>query len=79
MRVGHHAARNGVFGSPLRLEDAVIAVLLFFSRDVRQEDEEVQILLAGVGSQIGQFLQRARSEAERAQLLLAERAAREET
>jgi PAS domain S-box-containing protein len=39
----------------------------FFSRDVREPDEDLLNMMASLGSQIGQFIERKRSEVEREQ------------
>ncbi len=60
-REGLHAA----LGFPIRLPDGeVIAVLEFFSREIRQPDDELLEMLAAVGRQIGQFRERMRMQAE---------------
>ena len=43
---------------------SVLGVLEFFSREIRRPDEELLALLATVGSQIGQFIERKRAEEE---------------
>ena len=45
----------------------------FFSRDVREPDAAVLEMMASVGSQVGQFVERRRAEEERARLLARER------
>ena len=46
----------------------VVAVLEFFSRELRPPDDELLALMASVGSQMGQVIGRQRAEAERARL-----------
>ena len=58
---GLHAA----VGFPVLIRDEVFGVLEFFSREVREPDEELLALLATVGSQIGMFIDRRRAEEER--------------
>ncbi|MBI3406684.1 MAG: response regulator [Acidobacteria bacterium] len=55
---------HGAFGFPILFEDDVLAVLEFFSREIRQPDEELLQLLTAVGSQIGQYSDRKRAEEE---------------
>src|SRR5262249_32295814 len=61
------AAENGLhdaFGFPILLEDAVIGVVEFFSRQFREPDEALLEMTAALGSQIGQFVERKRAEEE---------------
>ena len=69
---------RGAFGFPILIGNDVWGVLEFFSREIRQPDDELTKLANGVGGQIGQFTQRKRAEAERTELLQRERAARAE-
>ncbi len=57
-REGLHAA----FGFPILLGGAVLGVIEFFSREIRQPDQELLNMLATIGSQIGQFIERKRAE-----------------
>ena len=57
-REGLHAA----FGFPILLGEEVLGVIEFFSREIRQPDQELLNLLATIGSQIGQFIERKRAE-----------------
>jgi PAS domain S-box-containing protein len=53
--------RSG-FGFPLSLGDKVLGVIEFFSRKPRPHDEELLQLMGGIGSQIGQFIERKAAE-----------------
>ena len=55
---------HGAFGFPIVLGGHVLGMLEFFSRDVREPDQGLLDLLATVGSQIGQFVERKRAENE---------------
>src|SRR6185437_14696589 len=55
---GLHAA----FGFPIVLGREVLGVIEFFSREIRQPDQELLNVLATIGSQIGQFIERKRAE-----------------
>ncbi len=55
-----------------------LGVIEFFSPEIREPDDELLRLAAGIGGQIGQFTERKRAEEERAELLKRERAARAE-
>ncbi len=59
---------HGALGFPVLLGDDVIGVLEFFSREITRPDEELLEMLATIGSQIGQFVERKRAEAELATL-----------
>ena len=59
VREGLHSA----FGFPISLGGEVLGVIEFFSRQIRRPDETLLQLFAVVGSQIGQFIARKRSEA----------------
>src|SRR5258705_598078 len=57
-REGPHAA----FGFPILLGGEVLGVIEFFSREIGQPDQELLNMLATIGSQIGQFIERRRAE-----------------
>jgi two-component system, sensor histidine kinase and response regulator len=59
-RVGLHAA----FGFPMLHGDEVLGVMEFFSREIREPDEELLAMLQTVGSQVGLFVERKRAEEE---------------
>ena len=69
---------RGAFGFPIKLGEEVLGVVDFFSPEVREPDEELLKLVAGIGGQIGQFSERKRAEERLAELLDSERAARGE-
>jgi len=61
------AAREGLhacFGFPILHEGAVHGVMEFFSREIREPDQDLLRMMATVGSQIGLFLERRRAEEE---------------
>jgi signal transduction histidine kinase len=71
--VAHHpdylrasvAARSrlhAAFAFPILLGGEVLGVMDFVSRDVRQPDQELLDMMATIGSQIGQFIERKRAE-----------------
>jgi PAS domain S-box-containing protein len=57
-REGLHAA----FGFPILLGSEVLGVIEFFSREIRQPDQELLDMVATIGSQIGQFIERKHAE-----------------
>jgi signal transduction histidine kinase len=59
------AAREGLHGAfafPILLGREVLGVIEFFSRDVWQADQNLLVMMATLGSQIGQFIERKRAE-----------------
>lgn len=57
-RGGLHAA----LGFPLTRGDRVLGVMELFSHQIRSRDEELLEMTGSIGSQIGQFVERARAE-----------------
>jgi len=57
-RVGLHAAA----AFPILLGGEVEGVLEFFSREVRQPDDHILALMAGIGSQVGHLIERKQLE-----------------
>src|SRR5262245_56779276 len=53
---------HAAFGVPILLGSEVLGVMEFFSHDIREPDEELLNLMATLGSQIGQFIERKRAE-----------------
>jgi PAS domain S-box-containing protein len=61
------AAREGLHGAfaiPILGLGRILGVMEFFSREIRQPDEELLRMLSTVGAQIGRFMERKRSEEE---------------
>src|SRR5262249_44176631 len=59
--VATRAGLHGAVGFPVRLGDEVLGVIEFFSREIRQPDNDLLRLFATIGGQIGQFMERWRS------------------
>jgi PAS domain S-box-containing protein len=57
-REGLHAA----FAFPILLGGEVLGVMEFFSHEIRQPEQDLLAMMATVGSQIGQFIERKRAE-----------------
>ena len=57
---GLHAA----FAFPILLNEEFLGVMEFFSHEIREPDEPLLAMFSGIGSQIGQFIERKRAEAE---------------
>jgi len=58
VREGLHAA----VALPILLDGVVFGVIEFISRDVWQPEEDLLVVMTGIGSQIGQFMERKRAE-----------------
>jgi PAS domain S-box-containing protein len=52
---------HGAFGFPIALGGEILGTVEFFSREIRQPDEELLRLMGSIGSQIGQFIDRQRA------------------
>jgi len=59
-RAGLHSA----LGFPILRDDEVLGIMEFFSREIRQPDDELLATLTTVGSQVGLFVGRKRAEEE---------------
>jgi PAS domain S-box-containing protein len=57
-REGLHAA----FAFPILLGGEVLGVMEFFSHEIRQPEQDLLAMMATLGSQIGQFIERKRAE-----------------
>src|SRR5258708_12678472 len=57
---GLHAA----FGFPILSGEKFLGVMEFFSHEIREPDETLLATFQGIGSQIGQFIERRQSEQE---------------
>ncbi|MCI0354475.1 MAG: response regulator [Acidobacteria bacterium] len=60
-----YAAREGLhgaFGFPVRRGSQVVAVMEFFSREIRRPDPELLMMFDSIGTQIGQFMDRKLAE-----------------
>jgi signal transduction histidine kinase/integral membrane sensor domain MASE1/ActR/RegA family two-component response regulator len=53
---------HGAFGFPIRLGGQILGVIEFFSPEIRRPDDDLLGMMATVGSQIGQFIERKRGE-----------------
>jgi PAS domain S-box-containing protein len=53
---------HAAFGFPILLGGDVLGVMEFFSHEIRQPDRELLNMMATLGSQIGQFIERKRAE-----------------
>src|SRR6266550_265775 len=53
---------HAAFGFPILLGGDVLGVMEFFSYEIRQPDQDLLDMMATIGSQIGQFIERKRAE-----------------
>src|SRR5207247_7011558 len=53
---------HGACGFPIWLRSDLLGVIEFFSREIRQPDEALLAMMAAIGSQMGQFIERKRAE-----------------
>ncbi|HEV2903906.1 MAG TPA: PAS domain S-box protein, partial [Pyrinomonadaceae bacterium] len=53
---------HGAFAFPITFNEKFFGVMEFFSSEIRQPDEHMLAMFAGIGSQIGQFIERRRVE-----------------
>lgn len=58
----NRAGLHGSFAFPIHLGGEVLGVLVFFSQHVRPPDPDLFSMMAAIGSQIGQFVERKRAE-----------------
>ena len=54
---------HGAFAFPITFNEKFLGVIEFFSPEIRQPDEQLLAMFTGIGSQIGQFIERKRAEA----------------
>ena len=55
---------HGAFALPILTRGTVVGVMEFFSREIREPDEDLLRMLTQVGTHIGQFMERKRAEEE---------------
>jgi signal transduction histidine kinase/DNA-binding response OmpR family regulator len=69
---------NSAIGFPIKINKQFYGVIEFFTRRPLEFDQNLNNMLEAIGSEIGQFIQRKRLEAERENLLLREKSMREQ-
>jgi len=62
--VAREEGLHGAFALPLLIQGTVVGVMEFFSREIREPDNDLLRMLARVGAQVGQFMERKRAEEE---------------
>jgi PAS domain S-box-containing protein len=56
------AGLRSAFGFPVRLGTRILAIMEFFSPEIRQPDADLLAMFSAIGDQIGQFLERKDAE-----------------
>jgi signal transduction histidine kinase/integral membrane sensor domain MASE1/CheY-like chemotaxis protein len=69
---------HAAFAFPIMSGEKFLGVMEFLSSEIREPDSALLAAFSGIGSQIGQFLERKGGEEEREHLLISEQAARTE-
>jgi signal transduction histidine kinase/integral membrane sensor domain MASE1/ActR/RegA family two-component response regulator len=69
---------HSAFAFPIMSGENFLGVMEFFSQEIREPDKALLEAFTGIGSQIGQFVERKGVEEERERLFVGERAARNE-
>lgn len=72
------AGLRSACGFPIVVDREVFGVMEFFSIESKTPDESTQEMMSGIGNQIGQFIERKQTEAERTQIHDREQRARHE-
>ncbi|HEY6197736.1 MAG TPA: sigma 54-interacting transcriptional regulator [Candidatus Binatia bacterium] len=72
--IAAHEGLHAAFAFPILLGSEVVGVMDFLSREIRQPDQDLLDMMATIGSQIGQFIERKRTveELRRSEAYLAE-------
>ncbi|GET38568.1 PAS domain S-box protein [Microseira wollei] len=53
---------HGAFGLPIKDENGILGILIFFSREIQPHDGELLKIMAAISTQIGQFIDRKQAE-----------------
>src|SRR6185436_6845888 len=62
--VARREGLHGAFALPLLIQGQVVGVMEFFSREIREPDDDLLGMLTRVGAQIGLFMERKRDAEE---------------
>jgi signal transduction histidine kinase len=68
LKLAQRAALHGAFAFPIRGSSGFLGVIEFFSSQIRSPDEELTRTVMTIGNQVGQFIEKKRTETERRQL-----------
>ena len=55
---------HGAFGFPVRIGNDIVGVMEFFSREIQRPDKSLLAMMAAIGTQIGQFIERREAAVE---------------
>ena len=77
-KIAKAAGLDHAVGFPIKIADEFYGVIEFFTRSPLLNDASLINMLEAIGSEIGQFVQRKRVEAEREKLLIREKALRQQ-
>ncbi|MGQ4649424.1 adenylate/guanylate cyclase domain-containing protein [Lyngbya aestuarii] len=55
---------RGAFGFPIQGDSEMLGVMIFFSREIQQRDEQLLQVMDAIGRQLGQFIKRKQAEEE---------------
>jgi signal transduction histidine kinase len=67
--VAQHVGLHGAFAFPIRGSSGFLGVIEFFSHEIRSPDEELMKAVMTIGNQIGQLIEKKRTEEEHHRLL----------
>ncbi len=67
--VAQHVGLHGAFAFPIRGSRGFLGVIEFFSHEIRSPDEELTKTVLSIGNQIGQLIEKKRTEEEHHRLL----------
>lgn len=62
--VAASAGLHSAFAFPIQIGDTVYGVIEFYSREIREPDDDLLAMVTDVGTKIGQFIERKRAEEE---------------
>ena len=78
VKIARATGMNQAIGFPIKIADEFYGVIEFFTREPVLNNLSLINMLEAIGSEIGQFVQRKRVEAERERLLFREKALRQQ-
>ncbi|MDJ0724290.1 MAG: adenylate/guanylate cyclase domain-containing protein [Prochloraceae cyanobacterium] len=61
-RIAFKEGLQGAFGFPIKSESQILGVMIFFSREIQNSDENLVKLMTTIGNQIGEFINRKKAE-----------------
>ena len=64
IQIAREEGLHSAFGFPIRIDQRVVGVIEFVTREIRKPEPELLAMFDSIGSQIGQFMERRRAENE---------------